>query len=423
MAQTTPAGEEQAIALLRACAGLLFSNGQTTERTVVSVSRLATHLGLTVSVGARWGEVALRFALPEGGERLEIVPATPAGVEMHKVTETLRIMDGVRDGRLDLSNALAQLQAVAHLPPVSLLRFASLAGAGAAALAVIFGTTDSMILLLVFASAFAGACLRRGLAHRFANPLPQPLGAALLAGLVAVAAAHLMPAASVSMIALCPCMVLVPGPHLLNGALDLSRLRLPLAIERLSYAGLLVLLITVGLITGLYMGGQSIPLGSGGVSVPLGVDVGAAGIAIAAYGTFFSMPWRMLPIPMAVGMGGHALHWAVLAMGGGAASSSFVACLFVGAAVTPISNRLHTPFAAFAFASVVSLIPGSYVFRMADALIGLTNGGSDASPQLLTAAVMDGTTAIAVMIAMAFGLILPKMLIEEFTAFGAPETA
>lgn len=211
-------------------------------------------------------------------------------------------------------------------------------------------------------------------------------------------------------------MVLVPGPHLLNGAVDLARLRLPIAIERLCYAGLVLLLITVGLIAGLSMGGQSLPLISAGADVALAVDVIAAGIAIAAYGTFFSMPWRMLPVPMAVGMVGHALHWSVLAMGGGAASSAFVACLFVGAVVTPLSVHLRLPFAALSFASVVSLIPGSYVFRMADALIGFTDAESDGSPQLLTAAVVDGTTAMVVMVAMAFGLILPKMLTEQFTS-------
>lgn len=412
MGQPSPA-EEEAIALLRACAFLLFCNGQTTERTVRSLTRLAAHFGLKVSVGPRWGEVALRFAVTARGERLEIVPATPIGVEMHKVIETLKIMDAVREGRLTPRAALGELEGVRRLPPVSLLRFASLAGAGAAALAVIFGAGNPVTLLLVFVSAFAGACLRRGLARLFPTPLSQPLGAALLAGLVAVGAAHLMPTAAVFVIALCPCMVLVPGPHLLNGAIDLARMRLPLALERLSYAGLLMLLITVGLIAGMSIGGQSLPLAGGGSSVALGVDVVAAGIAIAAYGTFFSMPWRMLPIPMAVGMVGHALHWAVLAVGGGAATSSFIACLFVGAVVTPLSNRLHMPFAAFAFASVVSLIPGSFVFRMADGLIGFADAGAGASPQLLTAAVMDGTIAIAVMIAMAFGLILPKMLIEQ----------
>lgn len=413
MGAASPAGEEEVIALLRACARLLFCNGQTTERTVRNLTRLADHFGLTLSVGARWGEVALRFERRERGEWLEIVPAIPAGVEMHKVTETLKIMDAVRSGSLAPADALVRIKDVEHLPPVSLLRFAGLAGAGAAALSVIFGATDPVTILLVFISAFAGACLRRWLARVAPTPLPQPLGAAFLAGLIAVGVGHLLPSSAVFVIALCPCMVLVPGPHLLNGAIDLARMRVPLAIERLAFASLLVLLITVGLLAGLSVGGQSIPLTAGGASVALPVDMVAAGIAVAAYGTFFSMPWRWLPLPMAVGMVAHALHWSVLALGGGAALSSFVACLFVGAVVTPLSNRLHLPFAAFAFASVVSLIPGSFVFRMADALIGMANAGSAAAPQLLTAAAVYGTTAMAIMVAMAFGLILPKMLIED----------
>lgn len=413
---TVPPSTEETralISLLGTCARLLFVNGLTTERTVRSLSHLAGALGLSATLSPRWGELRLSITTPDGTEQREILPAMPAGVDMHKVTETLRIMAALRAGTLSPDAARTALAAVERLPPVSLLRFAVLAGAGASALAVIFGAADPLTLALVFISALAGACLRRGLARLFPSPLLQPLGAAMLAGLVAVGAAHLLPTAAVFVIALCPCMVLVPGPHLLNGALDLARLRLPLAIDRLCYAGLLVLLITVGLIAGLSVGGQSIPLSGEGTSVPLAADVIAAGIAIAAYGTFFSMRWRMLPIPMAVGMVGHALHWTVPALGGGPALSAFVACLFVGAVVTPVSNRLHMPFAAFAFASVVSLIPGSFVFRMADALMSLSSASPGLRPELLTAAMMDATTAAAIMIAMAFGLILPKMLIER----------
>jgi len=46
--------------------------------------------------------------------------------------------------------------------------------------------------------------------------------------------------------------------------------------------------------------------------VPLFCDVIAAGVAVAAYGTFFSMPWRMLPIPMLIGMLVHAARWSRL---------------------------------------------------------------------------------------------------------------
>ena len=37
------------------------------------------------------------------------------------------------------------------------------------------------------------------------------------------------------MVAICPAMVLVPGPHILNGALDLLDLRVTLGLARLVY--------------------------------------------------------------------------------------------------------------------------------------------------------------------------------------------
>ena len=54
-------------------------------------------------------------------------------------------------------------------------------------------------------------------------------------------------------------MVLVPGPHFLNRALDLINGRLGLGAARLSYAGLIVLAISVGLLLGLALLGVALP--------------------------------------------------------------------------------------------------------------------------------------------------------------------
>jgi uncharacterized membrane protein YjjB (DUF3815 family) len=148
-------------------------------------------------------------------------------------------------------------------------------------------------------------------------------------------------------------------------------------------------------------------------SVPVGYDVIAAGVAVAGYGTFFGMPWRMLPIPILIGVAAHAAHWATIALAGASTeAAALVACLLVGTVVTPIADRLRLPFAAFAFASVVSLIPGVYLFRMAGGLVGLMNLGPDAQPVLLIDTVVDGITALAIVLAITFGLIFPKMCIE-----------
>jgi len=141
----------------------------------------------------------------------------------------------------------------------------------------------------------------------------------------------------------------------------------------------------------------------------------AAGVAVAAYGTFFAMPWRMLPIPIAIGMLAHASRWGMISVvGASVETGALVACLVVGIIITPIADRLRLPFAAFAFASVVSLIPGVYLFRMAGGFVDLIARGEKTSVDVLLNTIADGTTATLIILAMAFGLILPKMCIEHF---------
>jgi uncharacterized membrane protein YjjP (DUF1212 family) len=349
------------------------------------------------------------------GPRLHWIAATPVGVDMQKVAAANDLIDRICKNAIGFGDAQSQLAAIRHLPPVSLARFVLLTAAGAAALGVIFGAGQWLTLGLIALSAGAGALLRRWLAALGNNPFAQPFGAALLAGLVGAIAARFQLVSMPHLVAVCPCMVLVPGPHFLNGAIDLARTRVALGACRIGYASLITLVISVGLLAGLSLGGLDLPASSPAGTVPLGYDVIAAGIAVAAYGTFFAMPWRMLPIPIAIGMLAHASRWLVIVQGGGSAETgALVACFLVGAIVTPVADRLRMPFAAFAFASVVSLIPGVYIFRMASGLLDLIAPGHGPSPEVLLGTMVDGATALLIIVAMAFGLIVPKLGIEYF---------
>ena len=406
-----PAG---ALDLVLLAATLLFANGQTTARTIEATVRLAGALGLHADLLPRWGELSL-VVDGDDGTRTTTVAAHPLGVDMGKVAATLGVIDQMCEGRVDLDAGRAALHSIQHRPPIALVRFALLAAAGAAALGVIFGVAHLLSLVLIALSAGAGALLRRWLAGISANPFAQPFCAALLAGAIGAAVVHLQLGTMQRLVAVCPCMVLVPGPHLLNGAIDLARTRIALGAARFLYAGLIIIMICIGLLVGLALGGVGLPVSGPSVPVPLLYDVIAAGVAVAAYGTFFAMPWRMLPIPILIGMLAHGARWATISLAGSSVETgALVACLFVGIVITPIADRLRLPFAAFAFASVVSLIPGVFLFRMGGGLVALAALGEKAPPELLLATFSDGSTAILIMLAMAVGLILPKMLIEHF---------
>jgi len=403
-----------ALDLMLLAATLLFVNGQTTERTIKATVQLAGALSFRAGLLPRWGELS---ATIDGGSGLrpETVAANPVSVDMGKVAAAMGVIDQLCDGRIDTEAARSALEAIQRRPPITLARFASLAAAGAAALGVIFGAVHLLSLVLIALSAGAGAVLRRWLAGISANPFVQPFCAALLAGAVGTVVVHLQLSPTQRLVAVCPCMVLVPGPHLLNGAIDLARARIALGASRILYACLIILMICTGLLAGLALGRVSLPVSGPSFPVPLLYDVIAAGIAVAAYGTFFAMPWRMLPIPILIGMLAHAARWATISLAGGSVETgALVACLLVGILITPIADRLRLPFAAFAFASVVSLIPGVFLFRMGGGLVELAALGGKASPDLLLATIADGSTAILVMLAMALGLIFPKMLIEHF---------
>src|SRR5438445_2208718 len=277
IARTTPEGSDLVLDL----AQVLHVNGQSTHEMVAAAEHLSNSLGLRATIIPRWGELQLQATY--GSETLvSIRAADPTGVEMDRVASVMRALNEAVTGRLAAAALRETIKTIANAPPAPTWLFTLAAAAGAAALALIFGV-HHFVAVAIVVSAAAGAVVRRTIAKYSTNTLVQPLCAALLAGIVGALAVRYQLSSSLRLVAVCPCMILVPGPHVLNGTMDLGAARVSLGASRLVYAGLVILAISAGLLLGLGLLHVSLPVGEPGRAVPLWLDIIAAGVAVSAY--------------------------------------------------------------------------------------------------------------------------------------------
>src|SRR5437660_5830281 len=213
--------------LVLSFARVLHVNGQSTEETMAAAERLGNVLDLRAAIIPRWGELELQAG--DGDARLVSVKAAdPTGVDMDRVASAMQVVDDLDTGRLAPSALRAAINVICQTPPAPTWLFALAAAAGAAAMAVLFGVQHLAAVMLIVVSAASGAVLRRIIGQYSTNALLQPLCAALLAGIIGAVAVRYELSSSLRLVAVCPCMILVPGPHLLNGMIDLSTARIHL---------------------------------------------------------------------------------------------------------------------------------------------------------------------------------------------------
>ena len=222
-------------------AQVLHANGQTTGETIAATKRLAKELGLTAQVIPGWSCIQLQAT--DGNNRaFSVASVSPIGVDMSRVSSVMKVIEKA-DTQISLPSLEEKISAISHAPPDPTWLFTLAAAGGAVALSLIFGIEHIASAGLIALSAGAGALIRRRLGKYTSNPFLQPFCAALVAGIIGAFAVINNLSSSLRLIAIVPCFVLVPGPPVLNGMIDLIQARISMAVSRLVYAGFIILAI------------------------------------------------------------------------------------------------------------------------------------------------------------------------------------
>src|SRR5262245_53708022 len=218
--------------LVLAFARVLYVNGQSTDEIVAAMARLGDVLGLRATIIPRWGELVLQAEDGDAG-LVFVGTADPTGVDMHRVASTMRAAGELNAGRLSPITAMDAVARISRAAPASTWMFTLADAVAAVTVAVLFGVQHLGAATLIFLSAGAGSILRRRVTSYSANIFLPPFSAALLAGIVGALAVRYDLSSTLRLVAACPCVVLVPGPHVLNGALDFMNGRIHLGANRM----------------------------------------------------------------------------------------------------------------------------------------------------------------------------------------------
>lgn len=392
----------------------LHANGQETRETIASITMMSKAFQYDSYLRIEWEGIYLQVS--DGKTTLnKYVAVQPSKINMTQVAATMKIVAAFEKKTETTVTFKNELLLIDKLPSANNFIFIVACITGALALSIIFGAKNPYAMLLIAVSAGLGAYCRRFLGKYNVNPLLQTFTAALLAGIIGAIAVKLNVSTEARLVAVCPCMILVPGPHLLNGTLDLGALRIPLGAARLSFAILTIFTICAGVLIGLGICGETLPPNAASIPIPFWVDMIAAGIAAMSYGIFFSMPSKTLVFPLFAGMAAHFIRWEVMSLYNvNVVMAACLACFVAGILTAPVAKKYNLPFAGIGFASVVSLIPGVFLFRMSSALVQIEENRTSSIVSLLGITLSDGVEALLIIAAMAFGFVVARRFINAF---------
>jgi uncharacterized membrane protein YjjP (DUF1212 family) len=378
-------------------------------------STAAIHSALTSTAKALTGENC-RVVVSYGGVAVSLAGnglATESVSELRYNTAVQirvhEILTQVRLGQLDTEDALTCLTQVEadtrrHSRWLTALAF----GAAAASLAGLLGA-DLGAATVAGLAAGLGLVARQEMGRLHFSLLMLPLTAALIGAIFGVLAIRLGWTQTPGLALIVPALMVVPGPHLINGLLDLIDNYLLMSLARLGLATGILLASAVGVVLGIELtlsNAIAADQAAGSDHLDLISDVLLAGIVTCGFAVFYNTPWPQLWMAILGGMTGHGLRFLALEAGWRPEAATFLGGLAVGVISAWIARSRKLPVAVIAFAGAVTMVPGLSLHRALIGAVQLARQADSANPEKVAVTLGNALHGSLVICGLALGVIL-----------------
>lgn len=406
---------EDALRFLQLTARLLLQYNFRSELIKRKLGQAARSLGLDVQVFVAYRGVTLYAA---DGQQLH-AQAGEFHINVAVSTRVNEILEKLDRGLLGLNEAaiaMASVEASASRHSRYLVAF--FFGLAASALAWL-NRADFVAILVSGLASGLGVLARQALAkHKpvlFAMPFTATLIGALMGGVVIRMGWTQTPGFCLMV----PALMLVPGPHLINGLYDMVENHMQTGLSRLGLAAGILVAAAMGIFLGgwLTLGMTTVSAHpSEAVHMTLALDVLLAGVAACGFGLAFNEPWRVLGISIVSGMLGHGVRFLAMGCGQPQDIATLFACLVIGAIAGVAVDRIRLPFAAVAFAGAVPMMPGALIYQGFEGAMLIAKSGASADLALVAGTLAFLFKAAFIVGSMALGLLAGGRIALEISA-------
>jgi uncharacterized membrane protein YjjP (DUF1212 family) len=406
--------------LLRAGRLLLEYNESTAgiQRALQSTAKTLTGEGCHVAVSYGGVAVSLAGQSPVTESVSELRYNTAIQSRVHE------ILARVRCGQLDPQTALTYLETVeSDTRRHSRWLAALVLGVAATSLAGLLGADLSAAAGAGLATGL-GLLARQQLGRWHSSLLTLPLTAALIGALLGGLIIRLGWTRTPELVLVVPALMVIPGPHVINGLLDLVDNHLPMSLARLGLATGILAASVAGIALGVEL---TLPdrIAIDRTYAPdrlnLLTDVTLAGIVTCGFAVFYNTPWPQLGMAIAGGMIGHGLRFLALEAGCRLEAATFLGGLAVGIISALISRFRKLPIAVIAFAGAVTMIPGLSLYRALIGALQLSQQGEMADPEVMAETLGNFLQSSLVITGLALGLIIGARTVAALVGVKCPK--